>query len=122
MFRRGLGPLALTLSAWGLVHCGQDYNSNSNDNAGVMNIDCAIKPELCAAYVAMFKNHCFECHAWSEYYTDDDWINAGLVIRGSPDTSILVRRLKNAGSDMPRNYNPLTASEYNAVRTWIQNL
>jgi mono/diheme cytochrome c family protein len=103
------------------VACGQFYNSNSSDGAGSA-FDCATDPNLCAAYKAISDNHCFECHAWSRYKTDAEWTGAGLVVAGSPSTSLLIKRLKNSGSTMPQNFPALSTADYNALVTWIQNL
>lgn len=106
----------------GLMSCGQNYNSNTNDNGGELGIDCATAPALCEAYTAMRDNHCFECHGWSGYRTDAAWISSGLVSKNDPANSRLITKLKNAGGNMPQNFSPMTSSEYTAVRTWIQNM
>ena len=110
------------LSLLALAGCGQNYNSNSNDGGGDIGIDCSTKANLCAAYTAIRANHCFECHAWSGYKSDAAWVSAGLVVADSPSDSTLIKQLKNSGGTMPQNYTPLSADDYNAIVTWIQNM
>jgi len=116
--------LLILFACLNLVYCGQNYNSNSDDNVTDIGIDCTANPRLCLAYAAIRKNHCFQCHQWAGYKTDTAWENDpnGLIIIGSPSTSMLVTRLKNSGSSMPLTYGPLSSDDYNAIVNWIQNL
>jgi len=113
--------VALFITA-AVLSCGQNYNSSTNDNGGDIGIDCTTQAQLCTAYSALKNNHCFECHSWSGYRTDQAWISAGLVVKDSPLSSQLVTNLKNAGGSMPQNNSPMSSDEYDAVTTWIQNM
>lgn len=113
---------AVICSLFTLLACGQNYNSSSNDNGGDIGIDCTVQPRLCAAYMAMKSNHCFECHSWSSYRTDQDWSAAGLVVKNNPSSSLLVQQLKNAGGTMPQDNSPMSDDEYTSIKTWIQNM
>ncbi|MGZ3723077.1 MAG: hypothetical protein ACXVA9_09115 [Bdellovibrionales bacterium] len=121
-FNRTGFQIACSVLILTLASCGQNYNSSTNDNGGELGIDCATEPRLCAAVLAMKNNHCFECHSWSGYKTDASWIAAGLVTKDNPGNSKLVQQLKNAGGTMPQNYSPMSSDEYDAVKTWIQNM
>lgn len=119
--------ICLTIIAL-LSSCGQDYNSNSGD-AGqystVSTIDTST-PEgvrLAASY-SVLQAKCFQCHSgWSGYTTSQQWVDAGLVVRGSFLSSELIRRLKNYGGDMPPDpQSPLSTDEIAPLQTWIENL
>jgi mono/diheme cytochrome c family protein len=111
---------ALGLAAF-LFACGQNYNSDSNDASGSA-AACPDVSNTCTAYAAMAKNHCFQCHPWGGFTTDAQWLNAGLVSRGNPTVSSLIKELKNSGGQMPKDYSPLSTADYNKLVTWIQNM
>lgn len=104
-----------------LTDCGQNFNSNSGDHAGG-GISCPNDANLCIAYDVITNNHCFDCHQWSSYTTDADWIGAGLINPGNPTKSLIISNLKNSGGAMPQNFGALSNSDFNALVTWIQNL
>lgn len=103
-----------------LSNCGQNYNSNSNDVTGSSNIDCGLYAKLCTAYPVIQHNHCFQCHSWSGYRTDEQWVQAGLVVPGSPNTSSLIKQLQNTGGDMPKDYSALSSDDIDTLKAWIQ--
>jgi hypothetical protein len=108
--------------AVGAMGCGQDYNSNSNDGELNTTISCPTDANLCTAYAVIKANHCFECHSWSGYLTDAAWKSAGLVQAGNPSSSLLILQLKNSGGTMPENYSPLSSSDLQSLKTWIQGM
>jgi hypothetical protein len=120
--RNFLQHCAFLVLAVGLTACGQNYNSSSNDGGGDLGIDCTVQAQLCSAYTAMKTNHCFECHSWSGYRTNQDWLNSGLVIKDNPSGSRLITQLKNAGGTMPQNNSPMASDDYDAITAWIRNM
>lgn len=112
-----------------LVSCGQSYNSNSTDRfVGDLNIDISTPAgeRLYRAYNVL-QNQCVNCHSgyhniWSSYNTDQQWISAGLVIKGEPRSSLLISRLQNEGSDMPLFAPQISEADYQALREWIEEM
>ena len=108
------------------VSC-QDYNSNSADQVRYEEITFppGASAELKTSY-PIIKDRCFVCHSeWSSYKTDQQWIDAGLVIKNDTSNSSLVYRLKNFSppGDMPTGaYPTMPNSEYQKLLTWITNM
>lgn len=113
-----------------LASCGQDFNSNTGDEAfsAVNGIDTSTPAgqRLDAAYTVL-KNECMSCHtgyhnSWNSYKTDTAWVNAGLVHAGSPTASSVYNRLKNVGGDMPLLNPQISEVERQVLDTWISQL
>jgi len=110
-----------------LFSCGQDYNSQSNDvgqySQSPIDRSTAEGQRLHLVYRSM-QSQCFSCHgSWSSYITSSQWVNAGLVVRGNPNTSKLVYRLKNMGGNMPPDpSSQISDDDYSAYLNWINNL
>jgi hypothetical protein len=103
--------------------CGQNYNSNSNDEGVYGNIGITPGSNLYNAYVVM-QAKCFACHGdqWKDYKTSNDWIEKGLIVSGSTVNSSIYTSLTNNGGSMPKNpYPPLTKAEVETLKTWINS-
>ena len=106
------------------VSCGQDYNSNYNDRGTYADIGIPPGTPLYNSY-KILQNKCFSCHAaaWQDYKTDQAWVDAGKIVKGSFDTSTLKTRLVNFGGDMPKPPNAaLTDAEVATLRGWVNGL
>jgi hypothetical protein len=104
------------------VSCGQDYNSNYNDRGTYADIGIPTGTPFYNSYLIL-QSKCFSCHSYSGYTTDQQWIDAGLVTRGSFDTSTLKSVLKNYGGLMPKDpISALTDAEVEVLRGWINGL
>ena len=125
--RLSLLPLILLLTS-----C-EDYNSNSADKIKYDNTPQAEQsggdPNFAGAF-SVIKSRCVNCHSgyhnsWASYTTNEDWLASGLVNRGDPDNSRLIRRIINSGSpgaNMPLGQGRLPDSEYQLLRKWITEI
>jgi hypothetical protein len=101
-----------------LSGCGQSYNSNTFDESVISNSNQAY---------TVIKNQCTNCHSgyhsgWASYSTDQDWVNAGLVVSGNASSSLFMNRIKNEGGNMPLNGPALTDTDYQTLKDWINNM
>lgn len=109
-----------------LTNSCQTSNSNAFDDIyGTSDID-PTNTNLVNAF-EVIEDSCINCHSgyhsdWAYNTTDNDWINSGTVVAGDIDSSTLITRLKNRGSDMPKDQAALTDEEYNTLVTWIEGL
>ncbi|MBL7666005.1 MAG: hypothetical protein JNM93_12795 [Bacteriovoracaceae bacterium] len=107
-----------------LSACGQDYNSNTADGF-VYTPSGIADPDLSAAYDVL-KIRCIQCHyhtGWAAYKTNQQWVDAGLVISADFENSFLVRSLKNfPDGSMPKDSGPLPASELQTIEDWINSI
>ncbi|MCP4912913.1 MAG: hypothetical protein GY909_07320 [Oligoflexia bacterium] len=108
--------------------CGQSFNSNSLDRnlAQVNNCADPSYTELCAAN-QIIQAQCIDCHdrfhdTWTAFDTDQKWIDSGRVIKNDADRSPLIVKLKKYGGNMPKDKDPLSTADINALRTWINNM
>lgn len=107
---------------------GQTHNSHTYDaNLGTTS-NCAnpSNTRLCNA-MEIIQSQCVDCHdsahnAWAGYDTDDKWVDSGRVQAGDPGGSPLILRLKNEGSDMPKNKPMLSDEDYQTLKDWITNI
>ena len=109
----------------------QDYNSNSSDRSkfGPIVLDES-DPNFTPAY-NITQNRCVSCHSspihnhWSTYTSNEKWLDSGMIVKGDPDNSIFIQRIINYGgtsSNMPQGGSALPQAEYDALRTWIENI
>jgi hypothetical protein len=121
--------LLLPLFIFALVGC-QEFNSNTNDDkiSNCNGIDSAIAQgqRLQAACVVIDTN-CISCHTgyhnkWAGFTTDQQYIDNFDVIPGDAVNSLLISRLKNAGSDMPKDNPQISESEYNVLLDWVSGI
>lgn len=111
--------------------CGQTYNSNTEDFNLLPSSFCSnqANTNLCAAN-EIIQTKCTNCHTspihagWAAYDTDAEWTASGnnRVVAGNPDASTLITKLKNYGGNMPDQAPPLTESEVQTLRDWINGL
>ena len=113
-----------------LVSClgGQTQNSHSYDFNLTAKSNCAdiSNTRLCNA-MEIIQSQCVDCHDnahndWASYDTDNKWIDSGRIQAGDPDGSPFILRLKNQGSDMPKNKPMLSDEDYQTLRDWISNI
>ncbi len=111
------------------VSC-QDSNSNSADRIIYSDlIEDPLDPNFGPAFQVVTKR-CISCHtsnyhdAWANLLTSQAWKDAGTVKAGSPDTSVLITRMKNfnANETMPQDGGAIPDSEYQLLRKWIQEM
>ncbi len=112
-----------------LFSCGQTFNSNTEDFNLLPSSFCSNQSDtnLCEAN-EILQTKCTNCHtsnihsSWAAWDTNEEWIASGRVVAGDADTSRLVTKLKNYGGNMPENAPPLSESEAQAIRDWINGL
>ncbi len=111
-----------------LTSCMQTYNSNSGDDLlygkkGVIDTSTDFGKSL-----EIIQSKCINCHTgrhstWSNYKTELDYVDNGLIIRGSSSASTLIGILTQSGGTMPKApIEPLTTEEYNTLVNWIDNI
>lgn len=105
-----------------LFSCGQNYNSNTNDKETFKEVTISATDPFYKSSIIL-KNNCFSCHsAYSEYNTDQQWVDAGLIIKGDFDNSLLKTKLKNYGGNMPLDpASPLSDSDVTELRNWVNS-
>lgn len=123
------GPFLLLLLL--ILGC-DDYNSNSADKIKYEETSqqevSSGDPNFQAAF-AVIQNRCISCHDgqhnnWASYTNDDHWLSSGLVNRGDPSNSRLIRRIVNSG-DPGANMPPAGAipdAEFQLLKRWITEL
>ena len=109
-----------------LSSCGQNYNSNSNDQGQYSTVEIDTSTAAGARFAAAYKviqTDCMACHNWTSYNTSDKWIQSGYITQGDYSASPLIMRLKNNGGDMPKSPNgALPNSDLVVLNNWISNL
>ena len=107
---------------------GQTQNSHSYDaNLGLTgNCSNPADTKLCKAMIVIQKQ-CVDCHdqthnAWAGLDTSEKWVLSGRVAAGDPNGSPLILRLKNSGSNMPKDKPVLSEADYQILRDWITNI
>jgi mono/diheme cytochrome c family protein len=127
-------PFFIFLFSFLMVSC-QDSNSNSFDN---FKVQPNLKPPVIVegannnfpkAYAILQKN-CTSCHfnyhsAWNAYNTEEKWLDAGLVNRGDPENSFLIKRMKNAGgpgATMPIAAEAVSEADFKILKKWIEEI
>lgn len=121
--------LKLALITIVISSCGQTYNSNTEDFNLLPSSFCSNQgnSNLCAAN-EIIQTKCTNCHTspihagWAAYDTDAEWTASGRVVAGNPDSSTLITKLKNYGGNMPDQAPPLTESEVQTLRDWINGI
>jgi hypothetical protein len=111
----------------GLGSCA-NYNSNTFDET-VYQAPSVDKndPNFTPAFAILTGQKCIGCHSdFTSLTSSAAWVSAGVtrnVIPGSPDTSPLIRKLKNftPPGNMPPS-DSLTEIEYLTLRDWVQNI
>lgn len=123
--------IVLIFSLFILSSC-EDYNSNSADKLKYSNDtqqEDVGDPNFAPA-MEVIKNRCISCHSgfhnnWSRYSSNEMWLNSGLVHRGDPDNSPLIKRTINsgqAGANMPQGAGAIPDAEFETLRTWVTNI
>jgi hypothetical protein len=83
---------------------------------------------------AIMQQHCFGCHSTWTNYTEQAWINSGIVIPQNVKDSPLTLRIKYgktdnvlSAEDMPKPkgsvvWNNFSTADYNTIKDWIATL
>lgn len=116
----------IALFSLALLGCGQDYNSNTNDQGqyASVTIDSSTPDgtRFSSAY-KILQSKCMQCHDWTSYNTSEKWISTGYVSQGNFSDSTIITALKNYGGQMPKDpYTALSDTEVATLREWISNL
>lgn len=110
-----------------LMSCGKIENSNSLDDVRFGNFTDSGSPNYLIAKAAINSN-CLQCHGIWRQYNEQAFIDAGLVVRGSPDSSKLYYRNLQATTgpgphNMPPSGNPpISTADLSAMQQWISAL
>jgi len=111
--------------------CFQSTNSNTNDKE-LYGARSFSSDNFSAAFTVI-ETKCINCHSgyhddWISKIEENDWFSQvdgqALVSSGSTANSLLVQRLDVWGTPggMPLGDAPLSETEYNAIKTWIEAL
>ncbi len=106
-----------------------NYNSNSNDaDAYRVLTGDPNDPNFEQAFNVL-DTKCIWCHPYHDYFsslnTSQKWVDTGQVVKGNPDNSTLIRRLRRFGNDSNSNMPigaDITDAEYQILRSWIENI
>ena len=119
--------LYLSITVNLITSCMQATNSNSSDDS-LYSSNTITDPKFKAAFEVL-NTKCANCHSgyhnnWSNYTNASDWQNSNLVIANDIANSDIIVRLDvwGATGGMPKDASPLTESEYNSLKDWINNL
>jgi mono/diheme cytochrome c family protein len=130
MWDKAVSLIMIFFSAFVVLSCMQNLNSNSNDDSFKPSpaIDTS-NPEgqRYSAAMTVIENHCIACHgAWSAYTSEAAWVASPLVVKNSSVSSPLYYR--NSGSsggagpkDMPVGGN-LSGADLDALASWIDEM
>ncbi len=90
--------------------------ANSTDE-GFCNMQLALRPHGCFAG---------SCHfSWGNFASPDDYVDAGLLVRGDPDSSSIYTQLSGAGAGgtMPLgSYADVSGERLDVIRDYIEGL
>lgn len=107
--------------------CGKIQNSSSFDNVLYGDFTNTGSANYVTAKNAI-DSHCLQCHSAWKTYTEQSFIDAGLVVRGSPANSKLYYR-NILATDVPGTHNmptsgypPIPQSDITAMSQWISAL
>ena len=107
--------------------CGKIENSNSLDEILYAPFVDVGSPDYLTAKAAINSN-CLQCHGVWRRYTEQDFIDNGLVVRGNPaDSKLYARNLFATSGSGPRNmptsgYPPISLGDLLAMEAWINSL
>ena len=107
--------------------CGKIENSSSLDNILYGDFVDTGSPNFLTAKAAI-RSNCLQCHAAWKRYTEQDFIDGGLVVKGSPaDSKLYYRNLLATVGPGPHNmpasgYPPISPADLSAMSAWITAL
>lgn len=103
-----------------ITSCGQTFNSNTEDDVlyGVSNYcQDQSNTNLCEANQIIQEN-CASCHTdMASFDTDIEWADSSYVTAGDSSASSVYSTTTN--NYMPKDSTPLSDSEKEAIKTWI---
>lgn len=110
----------------------EDYNSNSADKLKYSNEpqqEQTGDPNFAPAF-SVIQNRCISCHSgfhnnWAAYTSNERWLNSGLIQRGDPQNSSLIKVMFNsgqAGANMPLGSGAIPDAEYQLLLKWITEI
>lgn len=111
-----------------LASC-QDYNSNSGDRGRYGPVELnESDPNFRKAYL-IIQDRCVSCHdhkhdKWAEFKSNQDWIDADLVVANDAANSEFIKRIVNTqatSSNMPPT-GAIPAAEYDHLVEWVTNI
>lgn len=117
--------LLILIALW--ASCGKIQNSSSFDNVLYGDfVDTGSTQYLTVK--AAINSHCLQCHSTWRTFSEQDFITAGLVVRGSPQNSKLYYR-NSLVTDAPGTHNmptsgypPISQSDLTTMSQWISAL
>ncbi|MBU6375892.1 MAG: hypothetical protein KGQ59_07855 [Bdellovibrionales bacterium] len=124
--------MILIVSALALfgASCGKLNTMNSVSNDGSSSSG---SPQF-QAFKAFVASKCANCHDHARFagYSEEEWVSVGLVVAGSPNASLFLKRMQNNGlspadqgtatANMPTQGGPSSDAEVAIVRAWITSL
>ena len=119
--------ITLLLLSVVLPSCGKIENSNSLDDIKYTNFTETGSPNYLIAKAAI-NSACLQCHGIWKQYTEQTFIDTGLVVRGDPDASKLYYRNQQVSTgpgpkNMPPSGNPaISSADLAAMQQWISAL
>lgn len=116
-------PLYFILMSAALSSCGQTFNSNTEDDVlyGVSSycLDQS-NTNLCEANQIIQEN-CASCHTdMASFDTDQKWADSSYVTAGDSSASSVYSTTTD--NYMPKDSTPLSDSEKEAIKTWIDGM
>lgn len=116
--------ITLFLLTFILFSCGRVYNTSTLDEQQYGS-EIEGTPNFKLAQMVVL-NKCVSCHGSWAKYTEEDYIDEGLVSVGQPNNSEIYKRIRGNDSptagDMPTNGTTLTSFEINQIKIWISDL
>ena len=107
-----------------VLGCGKVENSNSLDEYLYGEFIDVGSPNFLAAKTAI-KANCLQCHAAWKRFSEQDFIDTGLAVKGDASNSkIYFRNLYATSGPGPKNmptsgYPPISPGDLNIIATWI---
>ena len=117
----------LAIFALLISSCGKIENSSSLDDVLYGDFTETGSADYLATKTSL-NSYCIQCHAAWRTYSEQNFIDAGLVVPGDPASSKLYYRNANATSgagpkNMPTSgYPPIPSSDLDVIANWISAL
>jgi mono/diheme cytochrome c family protein len=117
--------LFVTVTLSGLSGCFvQTLNSVNGDAKAFQPLQASSSAAFTQVRSILQKN-CVTCHGEFAGYSEADFVANKLVVPKQPDDSAIIENIKGSGvgnGEMPKDAAPLSASDIQALRTWITNM
>lgn len=102
------------------------YTDDAKDSNGGVTPPQIDDPFFAASSILQQK--CINCHSgfhqrWQNFRSSKDWVKNNLVIPGKPNSSLLFKKLKFNGGNMPLgNSAEISNDENEKIKIWIESL